>query len=465
MRLLRPAQALSALLLAALNVFPTAAIVLDDPTDPAQLKSAAKTIATDLMAEYATTKNGQVQILSGVPGLLPKFSVEGYYWWEAGAMFGTFMEYAYYTNDSQFSDIVRDGYLFQLADSHELLPANQSKDMGNDDQLFWAFASMTAAELKFKDPPDNLPGYLATTQSVFNQLVKQWDPSTCGGGVRWQLHQWHTGYNYKNTAANGGFFQLAARLALYTGNQTYADWADKIYDWMASTPLLGKDYKVNDGLDTDIPGCTKADGTEWTYNYGIIIGASAYMYNYTNGAQVWKTRLEGYIEHVKILFVNGTMYEPCEAKNLCDTDQYVFKTFLARWLALAAQIAPITQPTIMPLLQTSARNAARQCDGGESGTKCGSNWRFEHSDGKFGVGQQMTALSVIQANLILLAPAPSTGKTGGTSKGDPGAGTGGDEDEVPYYSPIATKDKAGAVILTMMAVVFTVGGAGWLVWD
>lgn len=42
---------------------------------------------------------------------------------------------------------------FQVGANKDYLPANQSKDEGNDDQVFWAFAAMDAAELKFPDPP------------------------------------------------------------------------------------------------------------------------------------------------------------------------------------------------------------------------------------------------------------------------------------------------------------------------
>lgn len=88
------------------------------------------------------------------------------------------------------------------------------------------------------------------------------------------------GWWYKNTSSNGGFILLSAQLARYTKNNTYAEWAEKVFDWMANSPLLEADGTVNDGTDslTD-PPCKDADHTPWTYTYGIMIGGAAYVSN------------------------------------------------------------------------------------------------------------------------------------------------------------------------------------------
>lgn len=164
------------------------------------------------------------------------------------------------------------------------MPANQSKDEGNDDQLFWAFTLMSAAEYNFPNPPDGTPGWLALSQSIWNQLGTRWEAARCGGGVRWQIYQWLPGWGYKNLASNGGYFQLSARLALFTGNTTYADRAVEIFDWLQNTsPLVTHDYVVYDGANVeagkngDMGNCTKPDTNQWTYNYGIMIGGAAYV--------------------------------------------------------------------------------------------------------------------------------------------------------------------------------------------
>jgi mannan endo-1,6-alpha-mannosidase len=112
------------------------------------------------------------------------------------------------------------------------MPANQSSSEGNDDQSFWALAAIAAAEMRFPNPPSDKPQWLALAQAVFNQQATRWDTANCNGGLRWQIVPFNAGYNYKNSISNGCLFHLAARLARYTGNTTYIDWADKIYDWM-----------------------------------------------------------------------------------------------------------------------------------------------------------------------------------------------------------------------------------------
>lgn len=67
----------------------------------------------------------------------------------------------------------------------------------------------------------------------------------------------------------------------------------------------------------------------------------------------------------------------------------------------------------------------------------------------------MSALSVIQANLIQKVAPPVTANTGGVSKSDPTAGT--DGDNPPILEPVLTRkitmrDRAGAGILTALVL-------------
>lgn len=95
---------------------------------------------------------------------------------------------------------------------------------------------MDAAEANFPAPPDGDPSWLSLADAVFNFQASEWDSATCGGGIRWQVYSFGNGYNLKNSISDGGFFQLAARLARYTGNTTYADWANKVCFWNYGGP-------------------------------------------------------------------------------------------------------------------------------------------------------------------------------------------------------------------------------------
>lgn len=142
-------------------------------------------------------------------------------------------------------------------------------------------AALSAAENKFPDPPKDKPQWLALAQAVFNEQASRWDNKTCGGGLRWQIYTFNNGYNYKNTISNGCFFNMAARLARYTGNSTYAQWADTMYDWTGAVGLMDKEYKFYDGTDTTI-NCTNVNHIQWSYNAGIYLLGAATMYNYVS---------------------------------------------------------------------------------------------------------------------------------------------------------------------------------------
>lgn len=167
-------------------------------------------------------------------------------------------------------------------------------------------------------------------------------------------------------------------------------------------------------------------------------------------------------------FPGGIAYEvACEPRLTCSPDMFSFKAYLTRWLAQTTLIAPFTQGTIMPVLKTSAIAAAKQCSGGSNGRMCGLSWsKGTDWDGTEGVGQQMAAMSVIFTNLLqfdtaaVIAP-PLTNSSGGTSTGNPNAGSQAVNDP-GQITPATTADKAGAGILTTIVLVSVTGLFGWL---
>jgi mannan endo-1,6-alpha-mannosidase len=138
-----------------------------------------------------------------------------------------------------------------------------------------------------------------------------------------------------------------------------------------------------------------------------------------------------------------------------------FKGYVHRWLATATQIAPYTRDTILPVLASSTRAAVNQCVGGASGRVCGFNWASGQYDGTEGAGQQMNVLSAVSSLLIGKARAPVTNLTGGTSIGDPNAGSKSD-DFLRHDIPVTTADRAGAGILTVLILASALGAFGWM---
>lgn len=73
-------------------------------------------------------------------------------------------------------------------------------------------------------------------------------------------------------------FELSARLARYTNNQTYANWAEKIWDWSTKNLMDTRHWTVVDAVNT-ADNCKGHGDFQWTYNYGPFIRGAVYMYN------------------------------------------------------------------------------------------------------------------------------------------------------------------------------------------
>jgi mannan endo-1,6-alpha-mannosidase len=103
-------------------------------TRPDSIRSVAATIAFDMMSVYKGNLSGQTPGLLPGPPPTPAILNQGYFWWEAGAMFGSLLDYWYYTGDTSYNDVTYQAMLFQVGANEDYLPQNQSSGMGNDDQ-------------------------------------------------------------------------------------------------------------------------------------------------------------------------------------------------------------------------------------------------------------------------------------------------------------------------------------------
>ncbi|KAF3165670.1 hydrolase 76 protein [Orbilia oligospora] len=140
-------------------------------------------------------------------------------------------------------------------------------------------------------------------------------------------------------------------------------------------------------------------------------------------------------------------------------------------MGYTAQVAPYTYNDIMPRLRKNAQLAAATCTGGASGTACGLKWNTGPKfDGIMGLGEQLSALEVIQNTAPFVAPVGYLVDidNGGVSKSNPnGTGTrGGVHNRNSQYLPyrlrnyeITLADRVGAAIITLVIVVVFALGA------
>ena len=423
-----------------LSVAARSALAIDlNLSNTDSIRAAAKTIADNIITRYT---NG-----SRVPGLFGP----PYYFWESGLTWDSLINYQYLTGDTSYNDLIGEALMHQIGPNSDFMPPNQTKTEGNDDQAYWALAAMTAAEWGFPEPRNSSSAsgsnWAQLAQNVFDEQAARWDNGTCNGGLRWQIFAFNNGYDYKNSMSTGAFFQLASRLAHYTGNQTYTEWANAAYQWSFDVGLIANRSdtenvaSVYDG--TDIAGnCTTVNHIQWTANIGQYIAGLAYLAN--TSRSLLSMDYVSLVSRANLTFAslpnaaaNGTLTETaCAPNGNCNVDQLAFRAVLARALA---QVQTLTQDTrlyeaenvttpngqthpaanysepewtiherISFILETSARGAATQCSGGDDGTTCGNSWGNSTFDGSYGLGQDLSALNIMLANLPAGSPANSS---------------------------------------------------------
>ena len=81
------------------------------------IKEAAKVLSVDMLQHYKGNWPGQI------PGTLP----EPYYWWECGAMFGSLIDYWFYTGDAQHNRLVMQGLQHQVGPNLDFMPLKQKR--------------------------------------------------------------------------------------------------------------------------------------------------------------------------------------------------------------------------------------------------------------------------------------------------------------------------------------------------
>lgn len=333
-------------------------------------------------------------------------------------MFDTLIQYGSLTGDTQYNGIASQALLAQQGPNGDFMPPNQTKSEGNDDQSIWALAALSAAEAQLAAPAAS--SWVSFAENVFNEQIARWDSKTCGGGLRWQILVFNNGYDYKNTASNGLFFELASRLAQYTGNDTYSTWASTAFKWSQNIGFVDEKWDVFDGAQVST-NCSDINKLQESLYAGAYISGAAYMYNTTGGDSDWKDALDGLLNRtLSVFFPDGILTEiACEAQGTCSTDMRAFKGLLAQRLVKTIQVAPYTFPTIQPLLLSSAQAAAKAC----SETTCQLSWNGKQSgDGQGGVGEQLDALSVVQA-LLAQDATPVTKQQEGNNATVPASGT------------------------------------------
>ena len=322
--------------IAAVTTAYTAVYAQDRPTTESLIATAAQIAQTIRI----TFPNPSVALVSGP-----------YYWWQSGIVNDALFTYGSATGDKQYEDLSKNTLYNQATGANDFMMPDAH---GNDDQAWWALAALTAAE-NAVPVPEGSPTFLSMAQNVFNEQKARWDTTTCGGGMKFKIKPGEGGYNYKSSIANGLFFQLAARLAKLTGDSDALSWAEKSYDWVASTGLIDGEFNVYDGTD-DSKGCVDLNHDQWSYNGGVFLYGAAVMASQSPDSK-WRDRTVGLLNAAQRNFVrNDALFETnCEGEGSCNTDQVSFKGILARWIGATAAVFPDVKGPVVASLSGISR--------------------------------------------------------------------------------------------------------------
>jgi predicted alpha-1,6-mannanase (GH76 family) len=165
------------------------------------------------------------------------------------------------TGGAQYAGLIESFYLGQ-----------NSRGWTNDfyDDECW----MTLALIRAYDFTAN-PVYLNQARALYADVQGGWDTSCCGpvkGGV-W----WNKAHTQKATAANAGAALAGARLYQRTTNTAYLTFAQQVYSFWWNNMVNHSTFQVCDHID---PDGTKV-WWKFTYNEGLMIGASVALYEAT----------------------------------------------------------------------------------------------------------------------------------------------------------------------------------------
>lgn len=125
--------------LLAAKLFHIANAVYIDLNNKTSIDHAAALIVQGTLDYYEGNRKG---------GTIGMFQ-EPYYWWEAGGVWGSMIDYWYITGNDTYVNLTKEAMIYQAGDDWDYIPLNQSTVEGNDDQAFWGIAAISAAERNF----------------------------------------------------------------------------------------------------------------------------------------------------------------------------------------------------------------------------------------------------------------------------------------------------------------------------
>jgi predicted alpha-1,6-mannanase (GH76 family) len=195
-----------------------------------------------------------------------------------------------------------------------------------DDQGWWALGWIQAYDIT------GTAEYLNTAVDIFNDM-KNGSTTKCGGGIWWDKNN-----TYVNAIANELYLSVAAHLANRVPNnkQSYLTIAQNQWTWFQHTGMINTKSLINDGLNAS---CHNNNGTVWSYNQGVILGALVELNKAAPNSSYITTAKSIATAAIKALSgSNSILHDPCEPN--CGADGSQFKGIFMRNLQILQAASP-----------------------------------------------------------------------------------------------------------------------------
>jgi predicted alpha-1,6-mannanase (GH76 family) len=262
-------------------------------------------------------------------------------WWNSANIITMLADDSLATHSRQFVPVFRNTLLrAQIRQTPDASIANDKPGFPGflnkyyDDEGWWALAWISVYDVTHDKR------YLATAESIFDDMAAGWD-DTCSGGIWWSKDR-----TYKNAIANELFLSVASHLATRERGKSrrakYLQWARREWQWFQSSGMINDQHLVNDGLN--LRTCRNNGRKTWSYNQGVILGGLAELSraldreHTPDPAPLTIARQIAEAAFTHLTDADGILTDRCEPR--CSGDSVQFKGIFARNLVELDRAAP-----------------------------------------------------------------------------------------------------------------------------
>tara|TARA_Y100001949_G_scaffold144414_1_gene127279 strand:- start:43 stop:1128 length:1086 start_codon:yes stop_codon:yes gene_type:complete len=248
-----------------------------------------------------------------------------------------------------------------------------------DDMEWYALALLRAGESTENQ------AYTGLAYQLWEDIKTGYN-SNQGGGIAWRKNQ----LDYKNTPANAPAIIFACRKYQLTKDTDDLVLAISLYEWLKAH-LVEASGKVNDGVNRQGKGAV--DYWQFTYNYGIYIGAAYELYRATGEERFLNDAFKtaNYCIEAPDIVVNDIL------KDEGGGDGGLFKGILIRYLthlALDESLSKNYRKSYVQFLEDQTH--LLMSNGYDERGIIGSNWLVKPDD-EFWTSSQLSGMMLIEA--------------------------------------------------------------------